>query len=77
MLDIIERVMVGLLEEINNCGTIMSMAELKCLAYGDYGKTEFVEDADGNVVEVNRIVTIEGLQEIADIYTDGFNCENY
>ena len=47
------------------------------LAYGVYGENEYVEDADGNIVEVNRICTREGLQEIADIYTDGFDCINY
>ena len=73
----IDRIMVGLLDAINECGTIMGMDELKVLAYGVHGRTEYVEDADGNVVEVNRIATIEGLQEIADIYTDGFDCGNF
>lgn len=67
----------ALLDAINDCGTIMSMSELKALAYGPYGRTEWVEDADGNIVETNRICTREGLQEIADIYTDGFDVINY
>lgn len=66
-----------LLEEINNCGTIMNIRELCELAYGVYGSTEYVEDADGNVVETRRVFTREGLQEIADIYTDGFDCINF
>lgn len=67
----------ALLDEINECGTIMNMCELCELAYGVYGKNEYIEDSDGNIIETNRIYTIEGLQEIADIYTDGFNCMNY
>lgn len=66
-----------LLDAINDCGTIMSMHELCALAFGPYGETEYIEDADGNVVETNRICTRSGLQEIADIYTDGFDCINY
>lgn len=66
-----------LLEAINECGTIMHMGELLELAYGVYGETEYVEDADGNIVETNRIYTKQGLQEIADIYTDGFDCVNF
>lgn len=66
-----------LLQEINDCGTIMSMHELLELAYGMYGETEYVEDADGNIVETNRIYTRKGLQEIADIYTDGFDCIDF
>ena len=67
-------ILESLLGAINECGTIMSMNELLELAYGMYGETEYIEDADGNVVEVNRIFTRKGLQEIADIYTDGFDC---
>lgn len=67
----------ALLNAIRECGTIMEMHELLELAYGVYGQNEFVEDADGNVIEINRIYTLQGLQEIADIYTDGFDCTNY
>ena len=66
-----------LLKAINECGTIMNMNELLELAYGMYGETEYVEDADGNIVETKRVYTRQGLQEIADIYTDGFDCINF
>ena len=63
----------ALLDAINDAGTIMNERELCERAYGVYGATEYVEDADGNIVETNRVYTREGLQEIADIYTDGFD----
>lgn len=66
-----------LLKAIRACGTIMSENELLELAYGVYGQNEFVEDAEGNVIEITRVYTLQGLQEIADIYTDGFDCINY
>lgn len=71
------RILYALLDAINECGTIMSMGELRALAFGPYGSNEYIEDADGNVVEVNRVCTRNGLQEIADIYTDGFDCMNF
>lgn len=67
----------ALLKAIRECGTIMEMDELLELAYGMYGETEYIEDADGNLVDTRRIYTRQGLQEIADIYTDGFDCINY
>ena len=69
--------LVNLLDSINNCGTIMNESELLELAFGVYGENEYIEDADGNIVEINRIYTRKGLQEIADIYTDGFDCMNF
>lgn len=66
-----------LLKAIRACGTIMSENELLELAYGVYGQNEFVEDAEGNVIEITRVYTLQGLQEIADIYTDSFDCINY
>lgn len=66
-----------LLKAIRACGTIMSEGELIELAYGVYGENEYIEDAEGNIVDVRRIYTLQGLQEIADIYTDGFDCINY
>lgn len=67
----------ALLKAIRECGTIMEMDELLELAYGVYGETEYTEDEDGNLVDTRRIYTRQGLQEIADIYTDGFDCINY
>lgn len=67
----------ALLKAIRECGTIMEMDELLELAYGMYGETEYIEDADGNLVDTRRIYTRQGLQEIADIYTDGFDVINY
>lgn len=67
----------ALLNAIRECGTIMEMDELLELAYGMYGETEYIEDADGNLVDTRRIYTRQGLQEIADIYTDGFDVINY
>lgn len=70
-------ILYALLDAINDAGTIMNERELLELAYGLYGSTEFVEDAEGNVVETNRVYTREGLQEIADVYTDGFDAINW
>lgn len=67
----------ALLKAIRDCGTIMEMDELLEIAYGMYGETEYIEDADGNVLDTRRIYTRQGLQEIADIYTDGFDVINY
>ena len=67
----------SLLDAIYDNGTIMNMNELCELAYGVYGSTEFVEDADGNVVDSRRVYTREGLQEIADIYAPDFDCINF
>lgn len=66
-----------LLDAINDAGTIMNERELCELAYGIYGSTEYVEDDEGNVLDSNRVYTREGLQEIADIYTDGFDAINW
>lgn len=70
-------ILSDLLDAINDAGTIMNERELCELAYGVYGSTEYVEDANGNIVESNRVFTREGLQEIADIYTDGFDAINW
>ena len=67
----------ALLKAIRDCGTIMEMHELLMLAYDVYGETEYTEDSDGNIVDSCRMCTIQGLQEIANIYTDGFDCINY
>lgn len=66
-----------LLEAIRDCGTIMSVSELLGLLYGPYGYTEYVEDADGNVVEEKRTFNKWSCQEIANIYTDGFDCMKF
>lgn len=70
-------ILIALLDAINDAGTIMTERELCELAYGVYGSTEYVEDADGNIVDTNRVFTRDGLQEIADIYTDGFDAINW
>lgn len=67
----------SLLDAIRAAGTIMTEHELLELAYGPYGRVEWVEDAEGNVVDSRRVCTMEGLQEIADIYTDDFDVVNY
>lgn len=67
----------ALLDSINDCGTLMNERELRELAYGVYGKTKWVEDAEGNIIDIERVYTREGLQEIADIYTDGFDVMNW
>lgn len=66
-----------LLDAIYECGTIMSEPELVELAIVYYGEDRDIIDGDGNVVDTERVVTRRGLQEIADIYTDGFDCINY
>lgn len=73
----IVKIFEDLLKAIRDCGTIMSEGELIELAYGVYGENEYIEDAEGNIVDVRRIYTLQGLQEIADIYTYGFDCINY
>lgn len=65
------------LDAIHECGTIMSEPELVELAIVYYGENIDIIDGDGNVVDTERVVTRKGLQEIADIYTDGFDCINY
>lgn len=72
-----KNLMRALLDAIYEAGTIMSLEELKELAFGPYGATEWVEDAEGNVVDSVRIFTREGLQEIANIYTNGFDCLSF
>ena len=67
----------ALLNAIRNSGTIMSEFELAELAYGVYGETSYIEDDAGNIVDSIRCCTRNGLQAIADIYTDGFDCFNY
>lgn len=71
-----ENIINDLLDAINDCGTIMSKRELLELAWV-YGETRYIEDADGNVVDTERVYTRKGLQEIADIYTEDFNCMDY
>lgn len=66
-----------LLDAIRECGTIMNEPELVELAIVYYGEDIDIVDDDGNVVDTERVVTRRGLQEIADIYTDGFDCINY
>lgn len=66
-----------LLDAIHECGTIMNEPELVELAIVYHGEDIDIVDDDGNVVDTERVVTRRGLQEIADIYTDGFDCINY
>ena len=66
-----------LLDAIHECGTIMSRSELMYLAICEYGENIDITDGDENVVDTERVITREGLQEIADIYTDGFDCMAY
>lgn len=70
-------ILSDLLEAINDAGTIMNERELLELAYGVYGSTNWIEDDEGNVLDSQRIYTREGLQEIADIYTNGFDAINW
>lgn len=69
--------LIDLLDAINDAGTIMNERELCELAYGPYGETEWLEDEEGNVLDSRRVYTRQGLQEIADIYTDGFDAINW
>ncbi len=62
-----------LLDAIWECGTIMEKPDLIEMAY-QYGRYNFVEDAEGNVIEVEKV---PDFQAVADIYTDGFDCKNY
>lgn len=67
----------ALLTAICGCGVIMNKSELLELALGEYGFTEYIEDADGNIVDSHRAYDRKTLQEIADVFTDGFDCINY
>ena len=71
------RILTALLDAIYECGTIMTIDELLDLAYGEFGFTEYIEDADGNIVDSHRAYNRQSLQDIADIYTDGFDALNY
>ena len=65
-----------LLSAINDCGTIMTMGELKALAYGQYGANEYIVTPEGYIVDEERVCTRYGLQDIADIYAGGLDMLN-
>ena len=74
---VLEGLLLRLLEEINDAGTIMTMGELKSLAYGEYGVTDYIITPEGFIVDEERVCTRSGLQEIADIYANGFDVINF
>lgn len=53
------------------------MGELKSLAYGEYGVTDYIITPEGFIVDEERVCTRSGLQEIADIYANGFDVINF
>lgn len=67
----------ALVNAIYEAGTIMDLPELKELALNEYGGWFEIVDDKGNLLDRERIMTLEGLQEIADIYTDGFDAQNF
>ena len=61
--------------EARRCGTILNLREFAY--YNGYYETVYIEDSDGNIVDTEKILTLKSLQEIADIFTDGFDVLNY
>lgn len=58
------------------CGTIGLNVRRYAFENGYYTYEE-VLDADGNLVEVNKVLTRKDLQEVADIFCDNFDAINY
>lgn len=71
MYDLIEAIEAAAYE----CGTILN---LRRFAYENgYYTMEYTEDSDGNILDAYSVLTMSALQEIADIFTDGFDVLNY
>ena len=67
----------ALVDAIYEAGTIMDLSELKELALNEYGDWLDIVDDKGNLLDRERVMTRKGLQEIADIYTEGFDVLNF
>lgn len=78
MTDRMERLVKALFKKIEEDDlVIMSYNEFLELALYQFGETVYVEDAEGNVIDEGRAPTMAGLQEIADIYTTGFDVKSW
>lgn len=58
------------------CGTIGLDVRRYAFENGYYTYEE-VLDADGNLIEVNKVLTRKDLQEVADIFCDNFDAMGY
>lgn len=58
------------------CGTIGLDVRRYAFENGYYTYEE-VLDADGNLIEVNKVLTRKDLQEVADIFCDNFDVMGY
>lgn len=67
----------ALANAIFEAGTIINLSELKEMALGKFGEWCEIVDDKGNILDCQRVMTRKGLQEIADIYTDGFDAIGY
>lgn len=57
------------------CGTILNLREFAWYN-GYYTKHEIIDD-EGNILDYEWVITRQSLQEIADIFTDGFDVMNW
>lgn len=58
------------------CGTIGLDVRKFAFENGYYSYEEVI-DADGNLVDCNKVLTRKDLQEVADIFCDNFDAINY
>ena len=73
MLDII----IDIIEE-EACKLGIHRFNLRQYAYNNgYYQTHYIMDDDGNVVDTEYVLTRQAVQDIADIFLDGFDVLNY
>ena len=72
----IENIIRAIENAAYECGTIGLDVRSYAFENGYYTYEE-VLDADGNLVEVNKVLTRKDLQEVADIFCDNFDAINY
>ena len=78
MTDRMERLVKALFKKIEEDDVvIMGYNELLGLALYQFGEAVYTEDAEGNIIDEGRAPTMTGLQEIADLYTTGFDVESW
>ena len=58
------------------CGTIGLNVREFAFENGYYSYEEVI-DADGNLVDCNKVLTRKDLQEVADIFCDNFDVMGY
>lgn len=72
----IENIIHAIEDAAYECGTIGLDVRRYAFENGYYTYEE-VLDADGNLVEYNKVLTRKDLQEVADIFCDNFDAINY